>query len=216
MCGIANPAVQKCLLSEPELTLTKAVTITQALELAEKGSKDLQSSTVKDLPKDIHKFSHIPNSKNSSQTRKDVVASDRTPTGTCYCCGGKHNQSTCRFKSEVCHFCKKRGHIAKVCRSKLAQNKAPVAVDSSKPTHQVTQDSGDIVSSEYTLSTLLSQQAKSLQVDVEIEGHRLNMEIETGAAFSIRPVPVYLTFKHFHSSQPKSSFELILERAHRY
>ena len=26
----ANPAVQKCLLSEPELTLTKAVTITQA------------------------------------------------------------------------------------------------------------------------------------------------------------------------------------------
>ena len=77
-------------------TLTKALTITQALELAEKGSKDLQSLTVKDLPKDIHKFSHAPKSKKSSQTRKDV-ASD----STCYRCGGKHNQSTCRFKSEV-------------------------------------------------------------------------------------------------------------------
>ena len=91
VCGITNPAVQKHLLSEPELTFTKVVTITQVLELAEKGSKDLQSSTVKDLPKDIHKFSHVPNFKNSSQTRKDVVASDRTPTDTCYCCGGKQN-----------------------------------------------------------------------------------------------------------------------------
>ena len=95
-----QPCSSKSLLSEPELTLTKAVTITQALELAEKGSKDLQSSTVEDLPKDIHKFLHAPNSKNSSQTCKDVVASDNT----CYRCGGKHNQSACRFKSEVCHF----------------------------------------------------------------------------------------------------------------
>ena len=54
VCGIANAAVQKCLLTEPEVTFTKAVTIAQAVELAEKGTRELQS--VREPPKDIHKF----------------------------------------------------------------------------------------------------------------------------------------------------------------
>ena len=66
VCGIANPAVQKHLLTEPEFTFTKAVTIAQAVELAEKGLKEIQS-TDKDPPKDIHKFSHATNSKNSQK-----------------------------------------------------------------------------------------------------------------------------------------------------
>ena len=60
---------------------------------------------------------------NSSQKHADV-AKDRLPTATCYCCDGKHNHSTCPFKSEVCRYCKKRGHIAKV-----RMNKTPVTVD---------------------------------------------------------------------------------------
>ena len=43
VCGIANAAIQKCLLTEPELTFTKAVTIVQAVELTEKGTRELQS-----------------------------------------------------------------------------------------------------------------------------------------------------------------------------
>ena len=38
VCGIANPTVQKRWLAEPELTLTKAVTIAQVVELAERGT----------------------------------------------------------------------------------------------------------------------------------------------------------------------------------
>ena len=59
VCGIANPAVQKWLLSKLKLTFTKAVTIAQAAELADEGSKEIQSSTVRELPKDIHKFSRV-------------------------------------------------------------------------------------------------------------------------------------------------------------
>ena len=187
VCGITNPTVQKRLLTEPELTFTKAVTIAQGMELAEKGSKQIQS-TGKDLPKDIHKFSHATNSKNF-QKHKDVIDKAKPPAGSCYCCGGKHSQSTCRFKSEMCCFCNKRGHIAKVCKTRMAQStptKPPIAGDSSKSTHQVTQDLPcDTSSSEYTLFTLPSQQSKPLKADVEVEGHHLNMEIDTGAAVSI-------------------------------
>ena len=37
----------------------------------------------------------------------------------------------------------------------------------------------------YTLFTLPYQQTKPLQTDIEIEGHNLSMEIDTGAAVSI-------------------------------
>ena len=59
VCGIANATVQKWLLTESELIFTKAVTIAQAVELAEKGSKELQLSSCRDPFKDIHKFSHL-------------------------------------------------------------------------------------------------------------------------------------------------------------
>ena len=75
-----------------------------------------------------------------------------------------------------------------MCKSKIAQssqNKAPDTGNSSKATHQVIQDSHDTESSEYTLFTLPCQQTKPLQTDIEIEGHHLSMEIDTGAAVSI-------------------------------
>ena len=75
-----------------------------------------------------------------------------------------------------------------VCNSRMAQStvsKSPVAVDSSKLTHQVTQESCNTVSSEYTLFTLPCQQSTPLQANVEVEGHHLKMEIDTGVAVSI-------------------------------
>ena len=88
----------------------------------------------------------------------------------------------------MCCFCNKRGHIAKVCKSRIAQssqNEARDTGDSSKATHQATQNSRDTDSSEYTLFTLPCQWTKPLQTDIEIEGHHLSMEIDTGAAVSI-------------------------------
>ena len=88
----------------------------------------------------------------------------------------------------MCYFCNKQGYIAKVYKSRMAQStvsKPPVAMDSSKPTHQVTWVSSDTVSSEYTLFTLPSQQSTSLQANIEVEGYHLKMEINKGAAVYI-------------------------------
>ena len=75
-----------------------------------------------------------------------------------------------------------------MCKSRIAQssqNKVPDTEDSSKATHQATQDSCDTDSSEYTMFTLPCEQTKPLQTDVEIEGHCLSMEIDTAVAVSI-------------------------------
>ena len=182
VCGIANPAVQKRLLSEPELTLTKAVTITQTLELAEKVSRTFSHQLSKTSLKTFtsfhtHQIPRIPH-KHVKMLLSVTVLVIAVVANII----SQHVVSSLKCATSV-----RNESISKryVCRSKLAQNKAPVAVESSKPTHQVTQDSCDTVSPEYTLFTLPSQQTKPHQADVEIEGHHLNMEIDTGAAVSI-------------------------------
>ena len=47
ICGINKSVIQKWLLAEPELTLTKAVSVAQATELADAGVKELQSNTAR-------------------------------------------------------------------------------------------------------------------------------------------------------------------------
>ena len=56
VCSIANAAVQNHLLTEPEMTFTKAVTIAQAVELAGKGSRELQSTPVRNPLKKFTSF----------------------------------------------------------------------------------------------------------------------------------------------------------------
>ena len=95
VCGITN-TVQKRLLTEKELTLDKAVSLAQSVEIAEQGAKDLQTSATgkpTNTPgTDLFKINP------GSATRQH----DDNGTGkakTCYCCGGKHLASQCRFKS---------------------------------------------------------------------------------------------------------------------
>ena len=178
VCGIAHSAVQKRLLAEPDLTLTKAVTVAQAVELAEKGAQQLQLPVDKET-KEVHKFSTTNSQPHADTRKKDSSSGGKASSTSCYRCGGKHNQQTCRFKSETCHFCNKRGHIAKVCRSKKRQS--PPA----KPTNQVTQDPPESVPSEYSLFTLPGQQSKPVKVVINIEGSPVTMEVDTGAAVSI-------------------------------
>ena len=107
-----------------------------------------------------------------------------------------------------------------MCKSRIAQssqNNTPDTRDSSKATHQVTQDSRDTDSSEYTLFTLPCQQTKPLQTDIEIEGHHLSMEIDTGAAVSIISDRTRTSLPYLEKlplQQLKLHYELTLERAY--
>ena len=57
---------------------------------------------------------------------------------------------------------------------------------------------------EYTVFTLPSQQTKPLQTDIEVEGHYLNMDIDTGVAVSIISEKAYASLSHIQklSLQP--------------
>ncbi len=98
VCGISNPAIQKSLLSQKNLTFKTAFEIAQSYESAAKNMSTLQESGHQ--IHDVHKLE---------------VAASRV----CYRCGQTgHRQEHCKYKSSTCHYCGKIGHIKPVCRSR--------------------------------------------------------------------------------------------------
>ena len=62
----------------------------------------------------------------------------RPPSGkTCFNCGGSHYATDCHFKDTVCNYCHKKGHIQRICRSRIRQEQPrnaaqPLTAKSSK------------------------------------------------------------------------------------
>ena len=79
----------------------------------------------------------------------------------CYRCGGgSHKASECKFKDAECHYCKKKGHIARVCRSRLRKQKA-------KQAHQLTDESHDAEEADmYMLLRTSGNKSKPIKVAI--------------------------------------------------
>ena len=102
VCGLRSETTQKWLLSEAELSLTKAVTIAQSMEAAEVEAKSLQveKTTVNNVKT------------TSSGTRQGSWLAKKA----CRHCGkNNHTAENCFYKEATCHICNKKGHLAKVC-----------------------------------------------------------------------------------------------------
>ena len=169
VCGINNSAIQKRL-SEPNLTLKKAISVAQAAEIAETGMKELQSNTTCATDeKTVHKFTSAATTNPSDKPKE------------CYRCGAKHNPDQCRFKSENCRACGKQGHIARVCRSKK-KTQTLKSESSTQATNQVIELRS---TTDYTLFPVTCQEGKPLQTTVYLEDHPFVMEVDTGAAVSL-------------------------------
>ena len=156
VCGVEEPRIQRRLLAEADLTFDKAYELALASEFADKSAKDLKSAT----PLVVNRVQH---------------------KQECYRCGDKHNAADCRFKNVECHKCGKKGHIARVCRSKSRSlEPRPPHKSTQRTTHVVTEDSED-----YAMYSLTGTSVKPLKVTVSVDNSELEMEVDTGASMSI-------------------------------
>ena len=99
VCGLRNEAIQRRLLSEKELTHTKAMELAQAMEAADQNAKSLKAAEPY-----IHQFS---------------APSPLPAPSPCHRCGRKnYKPQDCHFREATCDICGKKGHISTVCRSR--------------------------------------------------------------------------------------------------
>ena len=194
VCGIANKDIQRRLLAESGLTLQKAIDLARAMETADKDVKDLQGSRAQPAMTEVHAV---------TQKRGGQPQSVETP---CCRCGGKHSPRACQFKTSVCHTCKRRGHIARMCHSGQGRHAgqksqgAQARPGERRQTYSVEGGQAHAVEGEgeqpqlqavssdpesYTLYPVQSQRVHPIEVQAKVNGACMTMELDTGASLTI-------------------------------
>ena len=171
VCGLLSDCIQRRLLTESDLTFTRAVEIAQGMEAAAKDTLQLKGSEAV-----VH----------------GVVA--RKQEQPCYRCGrSNHAPASCRFKEAVCHACGKKGHIAPACRSKKTRQHG-AGRQQQKPNHRDRKPQAtrcvQLESSEEETELAVHQMGKPsvnhpITVEMSVNDKTLQMELDTGAAVSI-------------------------------
>ena len=173
VCGLRHEAIQRRLLSESSLTYKNALEIARGMEAADKDTKSFK--TTDSMIKKIE--SHSP---------------EKAASRICYRCGrSNHNPMKCKFKDATCHKCGKTGHIAPACRSsKSPQRKQPrTTPQRSKTLHveaeEQSPDDANSSDGDFKLLKLSKNSSDPIMVSVKLNEQSLEMEVDTGAAFSV-------------------------------
>ncbi|KRY89465.1 Ribosome biogenesis protein BMS1 -like protein [Trichinella pseudospiralis] len=104
----------------------------------------------------------------------------------CYRCGGAHAQNTCRFKNVSCNFCKRLGHIERVCRTK---SQSTVKKGAAKPNRHAT-NSIAVEEEEYRINHLIAPDEVIAtlpfpDVRVSLNNVVIPMQVDSGASLTI-------------------------------
>ena len=122
--------MQKCLLSEPDLTYVRAVELLQSIDMSSQNVKDLKDKAISKAQGEVTQM-------HSGQRVVHAVSGSKKQPLTCLCCGkAGHMASSCHVTwLVVCHR-KKRGHIQKACRNQSSGPKWKVT----RPLRQVAEE----------------------------------------------------------------------------
>ncbi|CAB3386775.1 Hypothetical predicted protein [Cloeon dipterum] len=110
----------------------------------------------------------------------------------CSGCGRRHERSECTFKDVECFACKKRGHIARVCKQ--------VKGKKGSAHHVQEEEESDEGQEEAVTNYLLQIEArpnakqKKIELRIPLAGRELTMEVDTGATYSLIGWPTFVEY----------------------
>ena len=187
--GLRSDSARRRILAdaEGEISLAMAIEHAQRDELAEQNSRALKDSDAA-----LKKLS--PASRQDRSNRGHT-----TQRKACYRCGRRnHAAKDCRFADATCNYCHKKGHIAPACLKKKNA--------SGKNTKHVAAVSDESDSDASSIDMVKSSSAMPIMVTLHVEGKALEMEVDTGAAYSVIYSGTSLTLESSRSLSHTSLF----------
>lgn len=164
--------MQTRLLETTNLTFETAKDTVVAMEAARKDSRALSGQQAQ-VPSD------------EAPEQANVVASGKKDNG-CFRCEGGHSARWCRHGSTICHNCRQKGHLARVCRFQSGSRNDRSQSNRSRSSRVHNVDDLPVSAEEHEAFDLTLQTASSepIRIAVVVNGVTLDMELDTGASVS--------------------------------
>ncbi|OWR54061.1 putative RAB GDP/GTP exchange factor, partial [Danaus plexippus plexippus] len=176
VCGMINKKLQYELLKKDNLCYEHVV---EAMLSSESAGRDVRMMNAAGsyVHKDVSSSSEVaspqspyePMDVNAMQLRRSY-----NTTRLCYRCGDRHG-GECRFINAVCHYCKKRGHIEKICTSKKKNTNKVNYADN---------ENNIQLNGIYNLKSSFTR-IPAYSITLLLNGVPVRMEVDSGAAYSI-------------------------------
>ncbi|XP_075740403.1 uncharacterized protein LOC142786657 [Rhipicephalus microplus] len=178
VAGIRREETQLALFAEEDLNFEKACKIAQDREQAARQTALLHAEG-----KEAAFYAMAIRGKGSE--KKSKLRKLKEAKRVCERCGKAHAASVCWYKNVQCHSCSQIGHLQKMCPSNRRELKTANVVDCS--------DSDSELDVYHVINTVRS----GYEVQLNVEGQDLCMQIDTGAAVTLIPESVRLNaFPH--------------------
>ncbi|UYV65207.1 K02A2.6-like [Cordylochernes scorpioides] len=173
--GIIDKQTKRQLISDPQLTLQKAIDVCKANESANKQIENLTKNTQEEVNKlNIRKETVNQNKKSSHEPNK---MKKNIPCRYC-ATFHEHNKQKCPAWNQTCRKCNKKNHWAKVCKSRM---RTVQSLES--------QNSNDEQEDCYSLEYVSEISARKLMTKLELElnGYKESIicQIDTGATVNV-------------------------------
>jgi transposase InsO family protein len=194
LCGINEDNIQKKLLITKNLTFDTAYQIAVAHELAVKnasvlqgasGSANINTVTTGFRGKGRGRGTGRGHGQNHKEWQPTTTTSSQDQSKSqskyCYRCGNpQHNADKCVHSKTKCNYCKKIGHLAKVC-FKLKNKKTQSTVNNVQDPEQSDSQFDDVL---YTVPNK-DKNSDPIYVDTTIDGKPVKFQLDTGASVSV-------------------------------
>lgn len=169
--GVRNPKIRQALLKEEDPDLEKTERI---IHLGERLADDVrhfdsarshEHGTVAKIQRNRRKPPLPP------QQQRQQNKSPKDENNSCATCGSsQHSRSQCKFRQYICNFCKREGHLERVCRQKK--------LDKTTTKHVTTLFKVNVGQSP-------ANNGSSLHVSLLVNGHTFKFEVDTGSTTTI-------------------------------
>lgn len=173
VCGMRDSSLRYDLLKRDNLTYQNVVDAMLSAESAGRDVRLIQGDAVsgsctsgqpQQLPTPMCQTTVEP---------MDINALQSGRTRFCYRCGDRH-PGECRFINTVCRFCKKKGHLEKICLHKKKTMKRDINYTAQEEDH---------LNGIYCIKS--GSRIAPYEVTISLAGVHVQMQVDTGASFSI-------------------------------
>lgn len=168
------------IISKKPSTFKEAYEIVHSLESTHLTTQEVKRKTIESTHSLFSPNQKFKQNQVKGQKRGDENTRGRGEWQPCYGCGARHSRSQCSFKNATCYACNKKGHIAKMCKSKK-----------SSPTNQILDNEDSLLPTDEVLLLNSVQEIYSIKavdkfmLPIKINNTPISMELDTEAPTGI-------------------------------